>query len=58
MLGLFEGVDVPEVGYWVAVGGGGAVVLLVELVVYDEEFLPEGVGYPALVGVYTTKGVG
>ena len=57
LFGFLEGADVPEVGYWVAAGCGGTVVLLVEFVVEDEEFLPEGVGYPALVGVYFGGGL-
>lgn len=51
---LFRGLeraDVPDVGDGVAGGGGALAVGFVEFVVEEEEFLPGGVGYPALVRV-------
>jgi len=53
--GLFrrgERPDVPDVGHGAALDSGADRVGFVEFVVEEEEFLPLGVGYPALVGVF------
>lgn len=50
LLGGGEAADVPDVGDWVAVGGGAGEGVFVVFVVEEEEFLVEGVIDPALVG--------
>jgi hypothetical protein len=52
LLGVAQVADVPEVCRGVAVAGGASAAVLVVLVVKDKEFLPVGIGDPALVDVY------
>jgi hypothetical protein len=51
LLRLLQVLDIPDEGDRVAVSGGPASVLLIELVIEDEILLPFGVKNPALVRV-------
>jgi hypothetical protein len=49
--GVLEIANIPEVSDGITISSRTDTVVLVILVIKDEEFLPGGVGDPALVGV-------